>query len=167
MKILVPMLYRIAMPMLNRKNTGIRYDSMVSARTIQERTTAIRTQIATSDSARFLVSVTMADIPLKKHCLPASARMFSMASIVSSAEVVVSKIINIIVESSALKTSLMSSGNISIGMLISAKLSYQTTLLTCSTSSICSFNFATSLFSMPSQINIEQAPVPNSSTRIS
>ena len=50
-----------------------------------------------------------------------------MASIVSSAEVVVSKIINISVESSALKASLMSSGNISIGMLMSASESYQIT----------------------------------------
>ena len=53
----------------------------------------------------------VADIPLKKHCFPASARMSSIASIVSSADVVVSKMINIIVESSALKASRISSGS--------------------------------------------------------
>ena len=140
---------------------------MVSPSTIMERRDAMATYATTSFSARFFVSVTMADIPLKKLCFPARWRISSMASMVSSADVVVSKIINIMVESPELNTFRIFSGSISIGTDKSEKLSYQTTFDTCSVFSIFSFNAATSRLGIPSQINMEYAPVPNSSTRIS
>ena len=50
-------------------------------------------------------SVTNADRPETKHCLPATERICDMASMVSSAEVEVSKKIAIMVLSPRLKTS--------------------------------------------------------------
>ena len=127
---LLPRLYRIAIPILKRKNTGIRKESIVSERTIVARSTAIATYIGVSFSAIFLVSVTIADIPLRKHFSLAMDLICSIASIVPSADVVSSNIRNINVASPLLNASYTSVGSISIGTLKSMKLSYQITFST-------------------------------------
>ena len=157
----------IAIPILSRKKIGIRNESMVNDNTTSDRTTASNTYTGTSLSDRSRISVTTADIPLRKHCSLEMARICSTASIVSSADIVVSYMINISVPSSLRNTFCIFSGSISVGILISATLSYQSTVLTWSTSSIFAFRALTSLFDMPSTTKVENAPVPNSSTRIS
>ena len=77
-------------------------ESIVILRTIIDRTTAINTYSGVSFSAKSLVSVTIADIPLIKHCLPAILRICVMASIVLSADVDSSKNTAIIVPVSEL-----------------------------------------------------------------
>ena len=113
------------------------------------------------------MSVTIADMPLTKHCFPASFRIWVMASIVLSAEVPSSKKIAIIVPVSELNTSYTLSGSMLWGTDMSMIESYHKTFSTWSTSSIFAFSSATSLSSMPSTINIEKAPVPKSSIIIS
>ena len=104
---------------------------------------------------RFLVSVTIADILDRKHCFPEMLRISSMASMVSSAEVVVSKKMAIKVASPSLElnTSLILSGSTSTGTDRSATESYQMTCATWSTFSMSVLRLATSLYSMPSQTN--------------
>ena len=96
---------KFRIPILSIKSNGIKYESIVSPNTITARTTAISTYNGVSFSARFFVSVTIADIPLKKHCFPASLRISPIASIVPSEEVPSSKKIAIIVPVSELNTS--------------------------------------------------------------
>ena len=144
-------------------------ESMVIARIILLRITAIRTYIGVSFSDSFFVSTTTADIPERKHCLSDIFRISSIASIVLSAEVVSSNMIAIMVASlSSLLNALYSfSGSISLGTDRSAKLSYQITFDTWSTFSIFDFSADTSLSSIPSTTYSEKAPVPNWSTSIS
>ncbi len=66
---------------------------------IHDKITAIHTYIGASFSERFFVSVTTADIPLKKQFLSAAFLIAPIASMVESAEVVSSKIIAINVAS--------------------------------------------------------------------
>ena len=97
MKIFDPRLYTIAIPILVRKSTGIMIESIVIARMILLRITAISTYIGVSFSDSFLVSTTTADIPDRKHCLFDMLLISSMASIVPSADVVSSNMMAIIV----------------------------------------------------------------------
>ena len=92
-------MYAIAIPILARNSTGIMIESMVIARIILLRITAIRTYIGVSFSDSFFVSTTTADIPERKHCLSDIFRISSIASIVLSAEVVSSNMIAIMVAS--------------------------------------------------------------------
>ena len=91
---------------VNRYDLSKEFPALTLRRTaITARTTAISTYNGVSFSARFFVSVTIADIPLKKHCFPASLRISPIASIVPSEEVPSSKKIAIIVPVSELNTS--------------------------------------------------------------
>ena len=94
----------IAIPILSRKKIGIRNESMVNDNTTSDRITASSTYTGTSLSDRSRISVTTADIPLRKHCSLEMARICSTASIVSSADIVVSYMINISVPSSLRNT---------------------------------------------------------------
>ena len=96
---LLPRLYIIAAPILERKSTGTRNESIARQRTIRESIAA--TAIYEGISLRYndLISVTTPDIPLMKHCLPVIFLISVTAFIVSSDEVVLSKRATIIVES--------------------------------------------------------------------
>ena len=72
---------------------------------ISARTTAIATYMGSSLSHRSLRSVTIAESPDTKHCLPATFLISCMASIVTSADVELSKKTAIIVEFSVLNIS--------------------------------------------------------------
>ena len=62
---MVPILYRIAIPMLARKNTGMIQQSMNKDSTTQDKTTAISTYSGVSFSDNALISVTTADMLLR------------------------------------------------------------------------------------------------------
>ena len=109
----------------------------------------------------------MALMPETKHCLPAMSRMEAIACMVSSAEVEVSKNTAIMVQSPALNASYTFWGSISMGTEMSSRLSYQSTVSTCSTVRSCSSSFTMSLAGISSTIRKENAPFPNSSIRIS
>ena len=166
-KTLEPKLYTIAIPILNKKKSGMMQESIVRERMILQRITAISTQIGVSLLDKFFVSVTTADIPLTKHWFCVTSRISSIASIVSSALVVVSNMAIIRVASPFANASCSSCGRSSVGMEISAKLSYQITFFTWSTSSTFSFSLETSLQGSPSVTIIVKAPVPKSSIRTS
>ena len=87
------------------KRIGTKNDSIVRPSTIIASTTAINTYNGVSFSASSFVSVTTADIPLKKHCSPARERISKIASIVPSEDVPSSKKIAIIVPVSELNAS--------------------------------------------------------------
>ena len=112
------------------KRIGTKKDSIVSPRTIIASTTAISTYSGVSFSASSFVSVTIADIPLRKHCFPARDRMLQIASMVPSEEVPSSKKIAIMVPVSELKALYSFWGSILFGIRISARESYQITFLT-------------------------------------
>ena len=90
-----------------------------------------------------------------------------MASIVSSEDMEESNRIAIMVQFPLVNLPCTFSGRISIGTDKSATESYQMTDFTWLTPSICSRNEATSRFSIPSTTQMENAPVWNSSIRIS
>ena len=156
----------MAIPILARKRTGIMMESIVIASMMLLNITAINTYIGVSFSDNFFVSTTTAE---RKHCLFDIFLISSMASIVSSAEVVSSNMMAIIVASfsSLLNASYRLSGSILFGTDRSAKLSYHITFDTWSTFSIFSFSAEISLSSIPSTTYSENAPVPNWSTSIS
>ncbi len=85
--------------MFSKISAGTRKESSVTDKTMALNTAAMTTYQGISSSIRSLVSSTMADILDRKHCSPASARISSTASSVSSAEVVVSIKMNIRVPS--------------------------------------------------------------------
>ena len=115
----------------------------------------------------FLISVTIPVIPLMKHCLFAILRSCVSASMELSDDVVSSNNTSIIVASPLINAFLMSFGIISVGRLISATSSYQSTSCTCGTFSNSFSSFCTSFISMFSTATMENAPIPNSSTSIS
>ena len=90
-----------------------------------------------------------------------------MASIVSSEEVEVSRNTAIIVASPELNASYHFCGSISIGVDNSIRLSYHSTVSTCSTRSSASFMAEISVSGISSTITKEKAPLPNSSIRMS
>ena len=128
----VPRLYTIAIPILRRKINGKRNESIVSASTSADNPAAITTYMMTSLLQIFLISVTTADIPLKRHCSLVSPRISSMASSVSSADMDVSNvmIISWLPVSAFCRESFKSSGSISIGIEISASAPYHKTSFT-------------------------------------
>ena len=69
----------IAIPILSIKNTGIRKESIATARIILVSITAITTYIILSSFERFLISSTTEDIPLTKHCSFETALISSIA----------------------------------------------------------------------------------------
>ena len=73
----------------------------------------------------------------------------------------------IMVQSPALNASYTFWGSISMGTEMSSRLSYQSTVSTCSTVRSCSSSCTMSLAGISSTIRKENAPFPNSSIRIS
>ena len=92
-------------PRLSMKITGMRNESMETARTILVRITAITTYIGISSFVSSFISSTIAVMPLTKHCSPAIFLISATASSDSSADVDLLKNTAIIVESSLLNTS--------------------------------------------------------------
>ena len=78
-------------PMENRKTSGASQLSRRSIMAAQASSTASPTYTGSSLSHRSFRSVTSADMPVTKHCCPASERICRMASMVTSAEVAESK----------------------------------------------------------------------------
>ena len=157
----------IAIPILKRKSTGTRNESIVNARTMEESITAIATYTGVSLFVRSLVSDTTQDIPDRKQFLSARERISFIAPRVPSAEVVSSKITIIRVALSLLNFLYSLSGRSFIGIEVSAMELYQIADLTWSTFSTFSCKAATSFGGMPSTTRRAKAPLPKSSSSIS
>ena len=134
---------------------------------MKQRIAAITTYAGISLNARFLISVTIPVIPLKKHWSLLIFLISVRASIASSDDVVLSNSTSIMVASPLKNASRRSFGIISTGRLKSATSSYQRTSLTWSISLYASSSFCTSFSSIFSTTTMENAPIPYSSTIIS
>jgi len=120
----------IATPMLSRNTKGTSQLSSSSTMAAQAKITARPTYVGSSASQRSFRSVTSADMPDTKQRLSAAARISRMASMVTSAEVALSKKTAIIVAPPELKALYSLSGSNSIGTETSDMESYHSTVST-------------------------------------
>ena len=94
---LVPILYKTAMPIFPNNKKGTKYESNAICKTIKHKTTAITTYIITSESDKFLVSISVAVIPLILHLSSVISLIFSTELIVSSDDICSLNVTSIIV----------------------------------------------------------------------
>ena len=130
--ILVPILYKTAIPIFINNKNGTKYESNANCNIIKHKITAITTYIITSESDRFLVSINVAVIPLILHLSSVISLIFSTELIVSSDDICSLNVTSIIVLLSSYNLSCTSFGNISFGIsvpIISAILITFSTLL--------------------------------------
>ena len=153
------------MPIEARNTNGISQLSRKITIAAHASKTAIPTYTGSSSSQRSLRSVTSADMPETKHWLPHTERICLIASMVTSAEVALSKNTATRVESPLLNSLYILSGSSSLGIVISAREEYQSTVSTCSTCLIRSQRLSTSRSDIPSTTMNENAPLPKSSIR--
>ena len=160
------MLYNTAIPMFNSISTGAKYESNANCNIIKHKATAIITYIITSESDKFLVSSTVAVIPLILQFSFDISLSFSTVSIVVSSEIPSLNVTNTGVVLSLYNLSLISSGNISSGTSVPIMSVSPTTFSTFPTSLNCFSNSIISFDCIFSSITTENAPMSKSSANI-